>query len=147
MCSSGGFELVRSIGADHVIDYTSEDFARRGEVWDVIVDTVGNATYSRSRRALSRRGRLLAVVGSIGNVLLAPWIRLFCARQIIAGSPSMNWSAAQSERALGELANLAASGELRPIIDRRYPFERIVEAHRYVDTGHKHGSVAITLAA
>jgi NADPH:quinone reductase-like Zn-dependent oxidoreductase len=147
VCSSGGLELVRSIGADRVIDYTREDFARSGESWDVIIDTVGNASYSRSRRVLARGGRLLAVVGSIGDILRAPWIRLVSARRIIAGSPAFKWTASQSALALGELANLAASGELRPIIDRRYPFERIVEAHRYVDTGHKHGSVAITVAA
>jgi NADPH:quinone reductase-like Zn-dependent oxidoreductase len=147
VCSSGGLELVRSIGADHIIDYTREDFTRSGEIWDVIIDTVGNAPYPRSRRVLAPRGRLLAVVGSIGDILRAPWIRLVGARQIIAGSPAFKWTASQRARVLSELANLAASGQLRPIIDRRYPFERIVEAHRYVDTGHKHGSVAITVAA
>jgi NADPH:quinone reductase-like Zn-dependent oxidoreductase len=147
VCSSGGLELVRSIGADRVIDYTREDFARSGERWDVIIDTVGNAMYSRCRHVLAPGGRLLAVVGSIGDILRAPWLRLVGARRIIAGSPAFKWTASQRAHALGELANLAASGEVRPIIDRRYPFDRIVEAHRYVDTGHKHGSVAITVAA
>jgi len=147
VCSPGGLELVRLIGADHVIDYTRDDFARSGQVWDVIVDTVGNATYARSRRVLAPGGRLLAVVGSIGDILRAPWVRLVGGRQIIAGSPAFNWTPPQRARALGELADLAASGKVRPIIDRRYPFEQIVEAHRYVDTGHKHGCVAITVAA
>lgn len=134
-------ELVRSIGAHHVIDYTSEDFTANGKTYDVIVDTVGNAGYSRVKRSLAERGRLLVVLGGLADVLLAPLVGLTSTHRVVAGP-------AQSRvEDLHRLAAIAASGEFAPVIDETFPFERIVEAHRRVETGRKRGSVVVTLGA
>jgi NADPH:quinone reductase-like Zn-dependent oxidoreductase len=139
VCSTANVELVNSLGASHVIDYTKEDFTRNGETYDVIVDTAGTAPFSRSRGSLREGGRLLLVLSGLSELVRAPWVSMTSGRKVIAG-PS-------SERAedVWLLAELAAMGQFRPVIDRRYPFEQIVEAHRYVDAGHKRGNVVITL--
>jgi NADPH:quinone reductase-like Zn-dependent oxidoreductase len=139
VCSTGNLALVKSLGADEVIDYTEQDFTRNGQSYDVIVDTVGTAPFSRSRGSLTERGRLLLVLGSLPELLRVPWVSLTSRKKVIAGPAS--------ERAedIQLLAKLAESGELKAVIDRRYPLERMVEAHRYVDTGRKRGSVVITL--
>lgn len=137
--SSANAELVRSLGATHVIDYTREDFTQNGETYDVIVDTVGTAPFSRSKDSLNEGGRLLLVLGGLTDMLQVPWASMTSSRKIIAG-PAI----ARAEH-LRFLAELAQAGEFRPVIDRRYPFEQIVEAHSYVDTGRKKGNVIITL--
>lgn len=139
VCSTGNVGLVESLGADHVIDYTREDFAARGDRYDVIVDTVGNAPFSRSKNALAERGRLLQVLGGLPDLLRAPWVSLTSRRKVIAGPAS-----GRAED-LRFLAGLAEVGEFTPVIDRRYPFERIADAHAYVETGRKKGNVVITL--
>jgi NADPH:quinone reductase-like Zn-dependent oxidoreductase len=139
VCSSGNADLVRSLGADHVIDYTTEDFARNGRVYDVIMDTAGTAPFARSSGSLREGGRLLLVLGALRDLLKIPWIRLTNSRKVIGGT------AKATAADLTFLAELAERGELRPVIDRRYRFEDIVEAHRYVDTGRKKGNVVITL--
>jgi NADPH:quinone reductase-like Zn-dependent oxidoreductase len=139
VCSTANVELVRSLGATAVIDYTSEDFTENGERYDVIVDTAGTAPFSRSRGALTARGRLLAVLGGLPDLLRAPWVAMTSRQRIIAGPATPR---AADVRLLAELA---ATGNYRAVIDRRYPFAQIVEAHRYVDAGHKKGNVVITL--
>jgi NADPH:quinone reductase-like Zn-dependent oxidoreductase len=139
VCSTANVEMVRSLGADHVIDYTREDFTANGETYDVIVDTAGTAPYSRSRRSLEEGGRLLVVLGGLSDMLQAPWVSMTSRRTVIAGPASGR------ARDVQILARLAETGAFRPVIDRRYPFEQIVEAHRYVDTGRKKGNVVITL--
>jgi NADPH:quinone reductase-like Zn-dependent oxidoreductase len=141
VCSTRNVELVRSLGASRVIDYTIQDFAEENETYDVIVDTAATAPFSRSRRVLSENGRLLLVLGGFGDLLVAPWVSLTSKRRVIAGP------AGERAEDLRLLAKLAETGELRAVIDRRYPFEEIVEAHRYVDTGRKRGSVVLTLGA
>jgi len=139
VCSTANLELVRSLGADRVIDYTHEDFTARGETYDVILDTAGTARYSRSKRCLKERGRLLLVLGGLPDILQAIWVSMTSRKKIIAGPASA------SAEDLRFLAELAEAGAFRPVIDRRYPFEQIPEAHRYVDTGRKRGNVVITL--
>ena len=140
VCSTANVELVRSLGANHVIDYTKEDFTRNGETYDVIVDIAGTAPFSRSKGSLKEGGRLLLVLGALPDMLQIPWISLTSSKRVIAGP------AAERAEDLRFLAKLAEAGEFKPVIDRRYPFEQIVEGHRYVDTGHKKGNVVITLA-
>ena len=140
VCSTANVELVRSLGANHVIDYTKEDFTRNGETYDVIVDIAGTAPFSRSKGSLKEGGRLLLVLGALPDMLQIPWISLTSNKRVIAGP------AAERAEDLRFLAKLAEAGEFKPVIDRRYPFEQIVEGHRYVDTGHKKGNVVITLA-
>ena len=139
VCSTANVELVRSLGANQVIDYTKEDFTENGETYDVIVDTVGTAPFSRSKDSLKEGGRLLLVLGGLPDMLLIPWVSMTSSKKIIAGP------ATERAEDLRFLAELAQAGEFRPAIDRRYPFEQIAEAHRYVDTGRKKGNVIITL--
>ena len=139
VCSTANMELVRSLGASHVIDYTKEDFTQNGETYDIIVDTVGTAPFSRSKDSLKEGGRLLLVLGGLPDMLQIPWVSMTSSKKIIAGPAT-----ARAED-LRFLAELAQAGEFRPVIDRRYPFEQIAEAHSYVDTGRKKGNVIITL--
>ena len=140
VCSTANVELVRFLGANHVIDYTKEDFTTNGETYDVIVDTAGTAPFSRSKGSLRERGRLLLVLGRLPDMLQIPWVSMTSSKRIIAGP------ATERAEDLRFLAELAEAGEFKLVIDRRYPFEQIAEAHRYVDTGHKRGNVIITLA-
>ncbi len=139
VCSTANMELVRSLGASHVIDYTQEDFTQNGETYDVIVDTVGTAPFSRSKASLKEGGRLLMVLAGLPDMLQIPWVSMTSSKKVIAGP------AARRAEDLRFLAGLAEAGEFKPVIDRRYPFEQIAEAHRYVDTGRKKGNVIITL--
>ena len=139
VCSTANVELVRSLGARHVIDYSKEDFTQNGETYDVIVDTAGTAPFSRSKASLKEGGRLLMVLGGLPDMLQIPWVSMTSSKKVIAGP------AAGRAEDLRFLAGLAEAGEFKPVIDRRYPFEQIAEAHRYVDTGRKKGNVVITL--
>ncbi len=139
VCSATNVELVRSLGASHVIDYTKEDFTKNGETYDVIVDTVGTAPFSRSKASLKKGGRLLMVLAGLPDMLRIPWVSMTSSKKAVAGP------AATRAEDLRFLAKLAEAGEFKPVIDRRYPFEQIAEAHRYVDTGRKRGNVVITL--
>lgn len=138
VCSTANLELVRSIGADAVIDYTKEDFARNGQVYDLIVDTTGTAPFSRCKGSLAAGGRLLLVLGSLGDMLRAPLGALLGGKRTIA-------QGAWKRDDVRLLASLAEAGTYRPVIDRVYPLEQIVEAHRYVDAGHKRGNVVVTM--
>ena len=139
VCSTANVELVKSLGATHVIDYTQQDFTRSGETYDVIVDTVGTAPYSRSKAALKEGGRLLLVLAGLPDMLQAAWVSMTGNRKVIAGPVAVR------VEDLLFLAELAEAGEFKPVIDRIYPFEQIVEAHRYVDTGRKKGNVVLAL--
>jgi NADPH:quinone reductase-like Zn-dependent oxidoreductase len=139
VCSSANIELVKSLGAHHVIDYTKEDFTKNGETYDIIMDTAGTAPYSRCKESLKENGRLLLVLGGLPDMIGIPWVHLTGKKRIIAGPASERVDDLQT------LARLAEEGVYKPVIDRRYRFEEMVEAHRYVDTGRKKGNVAVTL--
>lgn len=139
VCSGANLELVRSLGAHHVLDYTREDFTRNGESYDVIVDTVGTAPFARSRSSLAEGGRLLMVLAGLPDMLGAPWARLTSGRKVIAGPVS-----AKVED-LRFLAGLAEAGTFRPVIDRCFAFADIAQAHRHVDSGRKRGNVIIVV--
>ncbi len=139
VCSTANVELVRSLGASHVSDYTKEDFTQNGETYDIIVDTAGTAPFSRSKASLKERGRLLMVLGGLPDMLRIPWVSMTSSKKVIAGP------AAGRAEDLRFLAGLAEADEFKPVIDRCYPFEQIAEAHSYVDTGRKKGNVIITL--
>lgn len=141
VCSGRNAAMVTSLGADHVIDYTKDDFTRNGRAYDVIIDTAGTAPFARSRASLRDGGQLLVVLGGLRDLLRIPWVALTDSRRVIGGT------ATATAEDLRFLADLAERGELRPVIDRTYRFDEIVEAHRYVDTGRKTGSVVITLEA
>jgi NADPH:quinone reductase-like Zn-dependent oxidoreductase len=131
--------LVRSLGADEVIDYTTTDFATGGALFDVVVDCVGNAPYARVKNVLAPRGRLLAVLADLPAMLAAPFTGRSQSHRVVAGPAS------EKAADLEAVADPAAQGKLRPAIDRRFPFERIVDAYRLVDSGRKRGSVVVWL--
>jgi NADPH:quinone reductase-like Zn-dependent oxidoreductase len=139
--SSANLDLVKSIGADSVIDYTKQDFTRNGETYDVIVDTVGTVPFSRSSGSLKPKGRLLVVLGTLADLLLAPFVSLTGGKKVVAGP------AAEKPEYVRLLAELAQAGRYKPVIDRRYPLEQIVAAHAYVDSGRKRGSVVVTVSS
>lgn len=138
VCSTSKRNLVVSLGAEQVVDYRQEDFTRRGERYDLIMDIQGTAPWSKSRRALVPGGRLLAVCATLPQMLEALWLPLWRRERVIAGP------CAERAQDLAELAALADAGILRPVIDRIYPLAQIAEAHEYVDVGHKQGSVVIS---
>jgi NADPH:quinone reductase-like Zn-dependent oxidoreductase len=139
VCSSRNLELVRSLGADRVVDYAKEDFARSGETYDVVMDTVGNAPYSRSKRCLKPGGRFLMVIGDLPQMIMGR----FQKGVVGAGAKDSDAINAEVYRLLLELAE---AGVLKPVIDTTFPLERIAEAHALVDSGRKRGSVVVTLA-
>jgi NADPH:quinone reductase-like Zn-dependent oxidoreductase len=139
VCSGRNAAMVTSLGADHVVDYTKEDFTRNGRAYDVIIDTAGTAPFARSKASLRDGGQLLVVLGGLRDLLRIPWVALTDSRKVIGGT------ATATAEDLRFLADLAERGELKPVIDRTYRFDEIVEAHRYVDTGRKTGSVVITV--
>jgi len=141
VCSGANLELVRSLGADHVIDYTKDDFTKNGATYDVIVDTVGTAPYARSKTSLAKGGRLLQVLGGLTDLLTSPWVSLSSDKKVIAGP------AGERVDDLRTLAELAEAGTFRPIIDRTYSLDQIVEAHRHVDSGRKRGNVVVTVGS
>ena len=138
VCSASKADLARSLGADEVIDYVSEDFTKNGQTYDVIMDNVGNALWKRSRPSLTERGRLLGVVSTLPEMIRAPLISKKDGQRLHAGI------AGSSAKMLALLAELAESGKLKPVIDRTYTLDQIVEAHAHVDGGRKTGSVVIT---
>ncbi|MEZ4699727.1 MAG: NAD(P)-dependent alcohol dehydrogenase [Rhodothermales bacterium] len=133
-------DLVRSLGADEVIDYTKEDFSKNGKTYDVIVDTVGTAPYPVSKGSLAPGGRLLLIMSELPGMLSAPWYSMTTDKTVIAGP------AAEKPEYIAQLAELAEAGAYRAVIDRTYSMEDAAEAHRYVDTGRKRGSVVIEIA-
>lgn len=139
VCSTTNLALVKSLGAARVIDYTKEDFTENGETYDIIIDTAGTAPFSRCQGSLKEGGRLLLVLGGLPDMLQVPWVSLTSSKKVIAGP------AAERVEDLRFLAKLAEAGEFKPVIDRRYSLEQIVEAHRYVDKGHKKGNVVIAV--
>lgn len=139
VCSGANLDLVRSLGAAAVIDYTREDFTASGQAYDLIFDTVGKSSFRQCRRALTPRGAYLATV--IGPAILAQaaWTALRGGQRVITGM------SVEKRAALEFLKPLLETGAIRPVIDRQYPLEQIAEAHRYVDTGRKKGNVVITV--
>jgi NADPH:quinone reductase-like Zn-dependent oxidoreductase len=148
VCSTTKMDLARSIGADHVIDYTREDFTDGRRRWDVIVDTAGRRPLSQLRRALTRKGTLVIVGGDGGGpwtggffrgVLRAPLLSLFVGQKLCGLNSTVNL---EDLRTVGELIE---AGKLTPVIDRTYPLVETPEALRHLERGHPGGKVIITI--
>ena len=139
VCSTVNMAWVRALGASQVIDYTQEDFTQNGQTYHVIMDTVGTAPFSRCQASLRDGGRLLLVLAGLADMLHAPWASLTSGKRVIAGPVSVR------AEDLPLLAELATTGAFKAVIDRRYRFEQMVEAHRYVDSGRKKGNVVVML--
>jgi NADPH:quinone reductase-like Zn-dependent oxidoreductase len=137
--SSSKFDLMRSIGVDHFVDYTKEDFTKSGETYDVIFDVVGKSSFSDCLRSLKPNGSLLLANPGLSQMIQGLWASKTGSKQVISGGAS------EKPEGLIFLKELIESGKIRSVIDRRYPLEQIIEAHRYVETGLKKGSVIIAL--
>ena len=145
VCSGSNESLVRSIGADRVIDYTREDFTEVRDAYDVVFDAVGKRSFGQSRKALTPTGVYLTTVPSLAILLQAPFTRWF-SRGRRAGIMFTGLRSAQAKAAdLTLLVELIEASTLTPVIDRVVPFDDIAEAHRRVDTGHKAGSVVVAV--
>jgi NADPH:quinone reductase-like Zn-dependent oxidoreductase len=141
VCSTANLELVKSLGADQVINYTRQDFTQTGQTYDVIVDTVvGKNDFNRCKKALKPQGLYLAVAGGPREMGQALWTSITGGKKVLAGMGSENAIDLQF------IKDLLEAGKIKPVIDRRYLLEQTAEAHRYVDTGRKRGGVVITVA-
>jgi len=139
VCSTTNLELVKSLGADKVIDYTKEDFTKRGETYDIIYDTVGKTSFSHCKSSLKQKGFYLAAVLDLSLIVQMLWTSMIGSKKVIGGVIS------EKPEDLIFLKELIEAGKIKSVIDRRYPLEQIAEAHSYVDKGHKKGNVVITL--
>ena len=137
--STSKLEMLGSIGADHVIDYTQEDFTRNGETYDVILDVPGKSSFSGSIRSLKQKGRYLLANPGLLHTLQGPWTSIRSGKKVIFGAAS------QKTEDLIFLRDLIEAGQIKAVIDRHYSLEQMAEAHRYVETGHKKGNVVINV--
>ena len=139
VCSTTNLDMVKSLGADRVIDYTKEDFTQSDETYDIIFDTVGKSSFSRSKKSLKPRGFYLTTVPTLAIILQALWTSVVGKKKIVF------WAMGNKTEDLVFLKELIEAGKLRTVIDRSYSLEQMVEAHRYVEKGHKKGNVVITV--
>jgi NADPH:quinone reductase-like Zn-dependent oxidoreductase len=130
VCSTTNIEMVRSLGANKVIDYTKDDFTQNSQTYDIIFDAVGKTSFSQSKDSLVEKGSFISVTAWLSHVL----------RKKVVGGISK-----PRTEDLIFLKQLVEEGKIRPVIDRTYPLEQIAEAHRYVETGHKKGNIVITV--
>jgi NADPH:quinone reductase-like Zn-dependent oxidoreductase len=137
--SSGNANLVRSVGADDVIDYTQVDFAATGETWDIILDTTGTVPFSRCEKSLKVGGRLVIVMGTFAQTLGIGAPSRASGKHVVSGVVPV------AVKDMHYVIDLASSGALKPVIDRVYSLEEAAQAHAYVDTGRKRGSVILTV--
>jgi len=141
VCSTTNLELVKSLGADKVIDYTKEDFTKSGETYDVIFDAVAKSSFSRCKSSLNQRGIYLSTFPTLALLLQMLWTSMVGGKKAIFAASSFSWSSED----LIFLKELIEAGKMKSVIDRRYPLEQTAEAHRYVEKGHKKGNVVITV--
>lgn len=143
VCSVANTDLIKSLGADKVIDYKTADFTKSGEKWDVIFDTVGKSSFSKSKRVLNPKGIFLTTYISLPILFQMIWTSVFGGKKAKIAFAGLRPTDEKAKN-LKFIKELLEAGKLKPVIDRSYPFEQIVEAHRYVETGHKKGNVIIT---
>lgn len=146
VCSGANHDLVTSLGADAVIDYTREDFVAAGRQYDVIFDAIGKSSYAQCRGSLTAKGRYLTTVPSPAILLQTLATSRSRGRKAAIAFAGLR-PASDIAQDLEFMSGLAASGAYRPVIDCSYPLERAAAAHRYVDTERKRGSVVITIGA
>lgn len=144
VCSTKNIELVKSLGADHVIDYKKEDFTQNGKTYDVIYDTVGKSSFPECKKSLTETGEYLSPVlgmSLLGQVL---WTSIF-GKKKAKFSATGTLPLAKTKKFLKKIKKLYATGELKTVIDKRYNLEDTAQAHSYIDTGRKKGNVVITI--
>ncbi|MCB2220216.1 MAG: NAD(P)-dependent alcohol dehydrogenase [Bacteroidetes bacterium] len=142
VCSTANVEFVQSLGADRVIDYTKEDFTRRNEKGDIIMDiVVGKTSFTRCKHALTPKGYYLAVAGGLKDMLQMIRTSMGSGKKVVFGGGSES----EKKEYLDFLRTLIEAEKLKPIVDKSFPLENIVEAHRYVESGQKRGNITISI--
>ena len=144
VCSTANVDLVESLGADSVIDYTETDFTTTERTYDVIFDAVAKRSYSECKGSLERGGIYMSTVPGAAIFLQMAWTKLFGSKRAVFAATGMK-SPTEKLAHLRFLEERLEAGEFRSIIDRTYPLEEIAEAHRHVDSGHKVGNVVVTM--
>ncbi len=139
--SGGKLDMLRSIGADHVIDYIREDYTKNGQKYDVIMDTIGGSPFAGSLKSLNENGTYLNVNPKMIHRLQMGWASGRSNKKLLS------WEGCYSTKNLLRLKELIEAGTIKPIIDRRYPLAQAAEAHRYVETDQKKGNVVIVVEA
>jgi len=139
VCSTANIALVKSIGANKVIDYTKEDFAGNGETYDVIFDAVNAISVSRSMKSLNKNGIMILSAAGMSEMLQGLWISMTSNKRVLTGVIS------HKAADIIFLKELIEAGKFKPVIDRTYPLEQIAEAHAYAEKGHKKGNIAINI--
>jgi NADPH:quinone reductase-like Zn-dependent oxidoreductase len=140
VCSTANLELVKSLGADEVIDYTKEDFTKSGKTYDIVFDTIGKSSFSGCLSSLKQNGIYLRAVHiNLSPILRGLWTSMTSNKKVIGGV------AIERKEDLIFLKELIEAGKMKSVIDRRYPLEQTAEAHKYVEQGHKKGNVVITV--
>ena len=139
VCSTANIALVKSIGADKVIDYTKEDFTQNGETYDVIFDTVKAISVSRSSKSLNKNGMMILSAAGMSEMVQGIWVSMTSSKKVMTGVIS------HTAADIIFLKELIEAGKLKPVIDRTYSLEQIAEAHAFVEKGHKKGNVAIEI--
>jgi NADPH:quinone reductase-like Zn-dependent oxidoreductase len=144
VCSERSAELVRSLGADRVIDYAAEDFTRSDEAWDVVFDAVGKSSFGSASRVLSEGGIYMTTVIGARIMPQMLWTSRFGSKRAAITFTGLR-TPADKGADMRLLMELAVAGSIRPVIDRRFPLDQSVEAHHYVEHGHKQGAVVLTV--
>jgi 2-desacetyl-2-hydroxyethyl bacteriochlorophyllide A dehydrogenase len=137
VCSTQNIALVKSVGADKVIEYTKEDFTQNGETYDVIFDAVKAISVSRSLKSLNKNGIMILSAAGMSEMLQGLWISMTSKKKVMTGVISHN------TEDMIFLKGIIETGKLKPIIDRTYRLDQIAEAHAYVEKGHKKGNIAV----
>ncbi|MEN6325257.1 MAG: NAD(P)-dependent alcohol dehydrogenase [Syntrophomonas sp.] len=144
VCSTVNIELVKSFGADKVIDYTQMDFTKTKETYDIIFDAVGKSSFSRCHSALVPGGVYLSTVPSLAVLSQMIWTSFFGSKRAIFAATGLR-KPSEKKKDLILLTEFIETGKIKPVIDRKYSLEQIAEAHSYVEKGHKKGSVVIII--
>ena len=144
VCSTTNLELVRSLGAGKVIDYTKEDFSKSGQTYDIIFDAVGKSSFSLCKDSLKKIGIYITTVPAAATLLQKLWTSKIGSKKVMFAATGFR-PPGQKTKDLIFLKELIEAGKIKAVIDRCYPMEQTAAAHRYVEKGHKKGNIVITL--
>jgi NADPH:quinone reductase-like Zn-dependent oxidoreductase len=144
VCSTSKIDLVKSLGATQVIDYTRDDFTKNGQLYDIIFDTPGKSSFSRCKKSLTKNGKYLTTVPWPSVLLQMLWTSIVGGKKALFAPMGLR-STRKKIQDLLYLNELVESGKLKPVIDRAYPLEQIVDAYHYIEKGHKKGNITIVI--
>lgn len=145
VCSASSVDLVKSIGAVKIIDYTKDDFTKNGESYDIIFDLVGKTSFSQCKNSLKQNGKFLLAAVTLKVFPSVLWTSIFSSKKSLIMATGLR-PPKERTKDLNFISELVESGKIKPIIDKIIPMEEIAEAHRYVDTGRKKGNVVIKVS-